>query len=484
METEQNGRGGELLLTVGLEVHAELRTKTKMFCDSANSTVLTGPNTNICPICLAHPGTLPTINKDAVLHVLKVGKAVGGRLADYTEFDRKNYFYPDQPKGYQISQYEFPLVSGGALSGVALTRIHLEEDTARSIHDSSGKTLVDYNRSGVPLMELVTEPVMHTPEQVATFAQELQLLLRYLGVSTANMEAGEMRIEANISMAPKGSLGVKVEVKNLNSFKSVERAVQFEMKRQAAEIRSGRAVLQETRGWDEARQETFRQRTKEGSADYRYFPDPDLPKIQCVQIPDVQALVLPELPWARRARYLGMGLTPVEADLFVCNKVLGDFFDRVCGCFDASASAVRLSVNYLATDLVGILRETAGRDSEIKDIPVNFTPKNFSKLVQMLQNNSVSSRGAKDILSIMVTSGGDPETIADSSGLRQKRDEASLLPVVQEVIKSNLAVVQQYKDGKASSLQFLVGQAMKATKGSGDPKALGDLFAREIYREQ
>src|SRR3990167_8307552 len=280
--------------TIGLEIHAELKTQTKMFCCSKNDADETRPNVNICPVCMAHPGTLPVINAEAVRHVLRVGVALGSKLADYTEFDRKNYFYPDLPKGYQLSQYEFPLVEGGALKDVTITRVHLEEDTASSMHTSTslstgdeatGATTIDYNRAGVPLMELVTEPVITSAEEAGEFARELQLLLRSLGASEANMEKGEMRVEANVSVtktsveggtASGGKiLGTKVEIKNLNSFNAMERAIRYETKRQIEILERGEKVIQQTLGWDEGKQATFPQRTKEGSSDYRYFPDPD-----------------------------------------------------------------------------------------------------------------------------------------------------------------------------------------------------------------
>src|SRR3989344_6112676 len=269
----------EYKATIGLEVHAELKTRTKMFCDSVNDPEEKTPNVNICPVCMAHPGTLPVINKEAVKHVLKVGLSVGGTLADFTEFDRKNYFYPDIPKGYQISQYKYPLVTGGSLNDVALTRIHLEEDTAKSTHTTEFSFL-DFNRAGVPLMELVTEPVIKTAEQAADFARELQLVLRYLRMSDANMEKGEMRVEANVSVRndqttmTNDQLGTKVEVKNLNSFKSVERAIKYEFERQTKLLMGGGEVVQETSGWNEEKGETFSQRVKEESHDYRNFPDP------------------------------------------------------------------------------------------------------------------------------------------------------------------------------------------------------------------
>ena len=263
--------------TIGLEIHAELRTETKMFCDSKNDPFHSAPNTNVCPVCMGHPGTLPVINRKAVESVLRVGAAINGEIAEFTEFDRKNYFYPDIPKGYQLSQYRYPLVKGGELAGVKITRIHLEEDTASSAHDEGDYSLVDFNRAGVPLMELVTEPVIHSAEEVGNFGRELQLLLRTLGVSEANMERGEMRLEVNVSVSDTEKLGTKVEVKNIGSFKAAEKATEFEIRRHIEVIESGGKIEQETRGCDDNKGKTFSQRKKEDSHDYRYFPEPDLP---------------------------------------------------------------------------------------------------------------------------------------------------------------------------------------------------------------
>ncbi|HSE34934.1 MAG TPA: Asp-tRNA(Asn)/Glu-tRNA(Gln) amidotransferase subunit GatB, partial [Candidatus Paceibacterota bacterium] len=265
--------------TIGLEIHAELKTLTKMFCRCKNDPDEERPNWNICPVCTAQPGTLPVINKEALRHMIRIGHAVSGTIADFTEFDRKNYFYPDIPKGYQITQYKYPIVSGGSIRGVDLTRIHLEEDTGSSRHDRGAYTLVDYNRAGVPLMELVTEPVIHDADTAVRFAKELQLLLRTLGASEANMEKGQMRVEANISISKTKEFGTKVEVKNLNSFKSVHDAIRFELKRHAEVLARGEKIIQETRGWDENAGKTFAQRRKENANDYRYFPEPDLPKL-------------------------------------------------------------------------------------------------------------------------------------------------------------------------------------------------------------
>src|SRR3989338_5591340 len=353
--------------TIGLEIHAELKTQTKMFCNSKNDADEERPNVNVCPICMGHPGTLPVINKEAVKHVLKIGLAVGGKLADFSEFDRKNYFYPDIPKVYQISQYAHPLVSGGFLGGVALTRIHLEEDTATSEHEMGDYSLVNFNRAGVPLMELVTEPVMHSAKEAGDFARELQLLLRCLGASEANMEKGEMRVEANVSVGRDNELGTKVEIKNLNSFRAMERAVEHEIKRQSDLLERGGTVLQETRGWDEAKHATFSQRVKEGSADYRYFPDPDIPALRLDEISEFDgqrlASELPELPWRRRKRYLDLGLKADDAGMFVRRPGFGALFDRATEGLPLGDERIGICANYLANNIAGI-RDVGELDSE------------------------------------------------------------------------------------------------------------------------
>jgi aspartyl-tRNA(Asn)/glutamyl-tRNA(Gln) amidotransferase subunit B len=468
--------------TIGMEIHAELKTRTKMFCNSANNPDEERLNVNICPVCLAHPGTLPVINREAVSYVLRVGAALGGSLADYTEFDRKNYFYPDLPKGYQISQYEFPLVTGGSLGGVAITRVHLEEDTASSVHsEATGETLIDFNRAGVPLMELVTDPVISSAEEAGAFGRELQLLLRYLGVSEANMEKGQMRVEANISVSTTSELGTKVEVKNLNSFRSMERAVEYEIRRQSQLLEKGEKVIQETRGWDDGKQSTFVQRVKEGSADYRYFPDPDLPSLRLSLLPgftlDEISHQLPELPAARRARYITLGLKAEDAESFVRDERLGKFFEEVIGLLGSNKKRVTLAGNYIANDLVKLLRDIQGRDSEISHISVSSS--NFSALVTMIDEGKISSRGAKDILEEMFKADRKPDEIAKEKGLFQKNAEDAG-DIIKAVIVQNPGVVEQYKAGKTSVLEFLVGQAMKALRGAGNPAMLREAIKKEL----
>ena len=465
--------------TIGLEVHAELKTRTKMFCDSRNDPDETRPNVNTCPVCLAHPGTLPVINKEAVRHILRIGAAVGGKLADFTEFDRKSYFYPDIPKGYQISQYEHPLVSGGELAGVAITRVHLEEDTARSAH-AGGASLVDFNRAGIPLMELVTEPVIRDAETAGRFARELQMLLRTLGAGEANLEKGEMRIEANISVsADEGAFGTKVEVKNLNSFRSVERAIAYEIDRQITLIESGGEVVQETRGWNEAKQETFHQRFKEGSADYRYFPEPDLPKLYLSEIPEFspEALraSLPELPWERRERYAkAYALKDADAAYLCATTERAAFFDAVARALENETALIALAANYIVSDLAGMYEKNGNE---------NFSAINadaFAKLIRMLAANDLSSRGAKDTLAILVEKGGDPESIAREHGLVQSHDAEELRGAVQSVIAEEAKAVTEYRAGKEAALQYLIGKSMKATKGAGNPALLKELIVAEL----
>ncbi|MEK7607423.1 MAG: Asp-tRNA(Asn)/Glu-tRNA(Gln) amidotransferase subunit GatB [Patescibacteria group bacterium] len=461
--------------TIGLEIHAELATQTKMFCDSKNDPFNAEPNTNVCPICMGHPGTLPVINKKAVEHVLRVGVAVEGKIADFTEFDRKNYFYPDIPKGYQISQYKYPLVRGGELADVKITRIHLEEDTASSGHDEGDYSLIDFNRAGVPLMELVTEPIIHSPEQAGNFGRELQLLLRTLGVSEANMEKGEMRVEANISVSDTDKLGTKVEVKNLNSFKSVEKAIAYEIERHTALLESGKKIEQETRGWDDTKGKTFSQRKKEDSHDYRYFPDPDLPKMKISEIAEFSrenlAKTMPELPWEKRKRYAKIGLKPTDIHIYVTIPEIGAFFDLAVAGISKKESILLMS-NYISSDILGLIKKKhgEGRENEIAKPP--FDPKEFARLIALIENKIIFSRGAKDILAIMFDRGGDPEIIANKNGLIQKSDQSVVKKIAKEVINENQKVVAEYKKGKLTSLQFLIGQGMKKSKGSVNPEIL------------
>lgn len=466
--------------TIGLEIHAELKTKTKMFCSCKNNPDEERPNVNICPVCMAHPGALPVPNKQAIENVIKVGLAIDGKIADFSEFDRKNYFYPDIPKGYQISQYKFPIVSGGRLANMDVTRIHLEEDTANNKHfDSptpgvgeSGYSLIDFNRAGVPLMELVTEAhTFDNPEEAAKtatkFAKELQLILWYLDVSEANMEKGEMRVEANISIsADKNVLGTKVEVKNLNSFRSVDRAIKYEVERMMDLMESGkgREIVQETRGWDEGKQKTFSQRIKEGSADYRYFPDPDLPKMKLHEAFDLGKMKseLPELPAQKRERYKkDFGIKDEDIEVYINDLDLGAWFEEVAKILN-DREAIKLASNYITTDFVGL-----------KKINLDIqcpSAINFAELIGLVADNKISSRAAKDILAIIVLEDASPTKIAEEKNILQTNDESSIKSIAEKIISENPEVVVSYKSGKENAIMSLVGKIIKESKGSANPQ--------------
>jgi aspartyl-tRNA(Asn)/glutamyl-tRNA(Gln) amidotransferase subunit B len=463
--------------TIGLEIHAELNTNSKMFCGCVNDADEEKPNVNICPVCTAHPGTLPVINKKAVESVIRVGLALGANIADFTEFDRKNYFYPDIPKAYQISQYKYPIVSGGELNGVKITRIHLEEDTANNKHDRGDYSLVDFNRAGLPLMELVTEPVIHSAKEAGDFGRELQLLLRYLGVSEANMEKGQMRVELNISISEDlNTLGTKCEVKNINSFRAVERAAEYEIKRMTALLDAGKGtdIVQETRGWDENKQSTFSQRSKENANDYRYFPDPDLPKLYLNKAFDIEKLKkeLPEIPSVKRARYKNdYGIKDEDIESYVTDTELGIWFEDIAKILN-DKEKIKVASNYITSDYTGLKKNNIG---------VN-PPKasNFAELIDMVAEGKISSRSAKDILAKIVIDDGSPLEIATHLDLIQKNDEGALKEIVQKIIDNNPDIVATYKGGKENALMSLVGQIMKETKGSANPAIVQKLLKELI----
>ncbi|MBU0612032.1 Asp-tRNA(Asn)/Glu-tRNA(Gln) amidotransferase subunit GatB [Patescibacteria group bacterium] len=458
--------------TIGLEIHAELKTQTKMFCGCKNDPDEEKPNVNICPVCMAHPGTLPVANNKAIENVIKVGLALGGQIADFTEFDRKNYFYPDIPKGYQISQYKYPIVSGGHLAGFDITRVHLEEDTANNKHDRGDFSLVDFNRAGIPLMELVTEPHTFNDDETAArvssdFARELQLILWYLGVSDANMEKGEMRVEANISVSKDlKTLGTKVEVKNLNSFKSVEKAIKFEVDRMIDLLENGKGheIVQETRGWDENKQGTFSQRKKESSHDYRYFPDPDLPKMKLHEAFDLEKMrkELPELPYEKRERYKkDFTIKDEDIESFVNDPVLGTWFEGVAVILNDTGK-IKVASNYITSDYLGLKK--ADQKAKLPSV------QNFAELIDMVGEGKISSRVAKDILAMIVLKDESPMKIATEKDLLQKNDEGAIKTIVEKIIGENPEVVATYKAGKESAIMSLVGKVIKESKGSANPQ--------------
>jgi aspartyl-tRNA(Asn)/glutamyl-tRNA(Gln) amidotransferase subunit B len=470
--------------TIGLEIHAELKTATKMFCSCKNDPEEAHPNVNVCPICLAHPGALPVPNRTAIDAVLKVGMALHGDIPMASKFDRKNYFYPDLPKGYQISQYDVPLVFGGVLKAIRLERVHLEEDTGRLLHAPDGKhTLVDFNRAGVPLMELVTKPDIKTSEQAVEFARELQLILRYLGVSDADMEKGQMRVEANVSIAPgsKGPLGTKVEVKNINSFKAVHDAIEYEIARQTEVLDRGEKVKQETRGWDDVKRITVSQRTKEDAHDYRYFPEPDIPPLDLSKF-DLGALKkeVPELPEAKRVRFAKeYNLKPDVVELLVGDRGAAAFFEGAVSELETEDNQnlekeKQLIANYLTSDLRGLMAERGVGFRELK-----ISPEDFIDLIELISHDRVSSRTAKDILARMFETGADPNEILKDQNLEQVSDEGELTLLAQKIVEAHPAPVLDYKKGKIAALQFLVGKAMAELKGKGNPQVLQKIF-REV----
>ncbi len=467
--------------TLGLEIHAELKTNSKMFCGCKNDPDEKNPNVNICPVCMAHPGTIPVPNKRAIEQVIRVGLAVGGTIANFSEFDRKSYFYPDIPKGYQISQFKYPIVSGGELAGMKIHRIHLEEDTATSKHDRGDYSLVDFNRAGVPLMELVTEP--HTFDSVdeaanagANFAKEYQLLLQYLGAGDANMEKGEFRVEVNVSVSTeKGKLTTYVEVKNINSFKSAEKAIRYEVARMIELYEADREgeIVKETRGWDDNKQSTFSQRAKESAQEYRYFPDPDIPKFMLHEMFDTEAMrkELPELPAQKRTRYATeFGIKAEDIETYINDHELALWFEKVAGVLK-DAEKIKVASNYITSDYVG-LKKT---NPEIT-LP---SPENFAELVMLFADGKISSRAAKDILAMIVVEDASPSKIAEEKDLLQKNDEGALKEIAQKIIDANEQAVASYKGGKENALMSLVGQMMKETKGSANP-ALATKILKEL----
>ncbi|HEY4506907.1 MAG TPA: Asp-tRNA(Asn)/Glu-tRNA(Gln) amidotransferase subunit GatB [Candidatus Paceibacterota bacterium] len=501
--------------TIGLEIHVELKTKTKMFCGCLNDPNEKHPNVNICPVCMAHPGTLPVTNSEAIQKLIKVGLSLNCSVAEFSKFDRKSYFYPDLPKGYQISQYDLPLCKEGYLEvkngdgkvkKIGIERIHMEEDTGRLQHSSDGKSsLVDYNRAGVPLMELVTKPDITSGQEIEEFAKELRLILRYLGASDADMEKGQMRVEVNISVKPVGSekLGTKVEIKNINSIKAATAAADYEIGRQSELLKSGGKIVQETRGWNENSGETVSQRIKEGSADYRYFPEPDLPPMRFGndEIEEIK-LSLPELPSQRRKRFLDYGLNNAQVEVFTIARHLGDYYERVASELDSaakdehSAESVKkedlagerhmpsklhaLAANYIITEFPPLFNM---QGLEIDDLEgLKMSAEAFAELMVMIFHEKLSSSGAKTVLRKMAETGLHPESVVAQLNLSQISDVGELELVVEDVIAKNPKPVEDYKKGKVESLKYLVGQVMMATKGKANPQVVGGMLENKLSK--
>lgn len=475
----------EYEIVIGLEVHAELKTRSKIYCACKNE--FGGPpNSKCCPICTGMPGVLPVLNRQVVEYAVAAGLATNCEINRQCRQDRKNYFYPDLPKAYQTSQYDLPICRNGFVEidtpggskKIRLNRIHIEEDAGKLIHEASG-TLIDYNRCGVPLIEIVTEPDLRSAEEAKTFLEQLKAILEYTGISDCKMQEGSLRCDVNVSVRPKGqeAFGTRAEMKNLNSFRAAYRAIEFEANRQMEELSAGREIVQETRGWDDAGGFSYSMRSKEEAHDYRYFPEPDLVSIHVDEdwIERIRA-GLPELPAARQARYIkDYGLSETEARQLTSQKSVSDFFESVlrAGAPPKSAS------NWILGDVAKLLNADDSAEDE-KQIP--FTGEQLAKLIAMVEGGTINGTAAKKVLSELFERPRDPEEIVKEKGLTQISDESALLGTVQEVLRLNPESVRDYKAGKEKAMGYLIGQAMRATGGKANPQLLNRLIREELEK--
>ncbi|GMW04576.1 MAG: Asp-tRNA(Asn)/Glu-tRNA(Gln) amidotransferase subunit GatB [Dehalococcoides mccartyi] len=482
---------------IGLEVHVQLNTKSKMFCRCSTDYTSAEPNTHVCPVCLGMPGVLPTINKQAVEYTIMSGLALGCDIVSFSKFDRKNYNYPDLMKGYQISQYDQPLCGrgfmdiniDGAIRRIGITRIHLEEDVAKLHHESdiNGQpySLLDINRSSIPLMEIVSEPDMRTPEEARQYLMKLRTIMRYLGVSTANMEDGSFRCDANISIRPAGSpeLGAKVEVKNMNSFKAVFSALEYEEVRQRKMADEGKKISQETRGWQDDKCQTVSQRSKEFAHDYRYFPEPDLPPlhISCDWIEAIRAK-LPELPEVRKERFIqGYWLSEYDASLLTASRELADYFEAVLSEADFQNIPQDKGIKEVANWVVGpvsSIMNTAGAD--INAFTLKVSPASLCHLLVLVSAGKVNATTAKAVLEDMYSTGQNAEAIIEKKGLSQISDSSELVAIAKKVLADNPKAVAEYNEGKTQVIGFLVGQMMKQSKGRANPNIAMELLKKAL----
>ena len=471
---------------IGLEIHAQLQTRTKIFC-GCSTAFGAPPNSHVCPVCLGMPGALPVLNRAAVDYAIKAALALSCDVQPLSIFARKNYFYPDLPKGYQISQYERPLALRGGLAisvdgrakHVGLTRIHMEEDAGKSLHegfpDSDRRTYIDYNRSGVPLIEIVTEPDMRSAAEAAEFFERLRDILVWIGVNDGNMEEGSLRCDANVSVRPAGQekFGTKAEVKNLNSFRYVEKALAFEIERQIDLLEGGGRVMQETRLWDSAAGRTLSMRSKEEAHDYRYFPEPDLPPlvVDHARIAAVKQ-TMPELPEARRQRFVAAyGLPAYDAGVLTASAGLADYFEKVA----AASGNAKAASNWVMGELLRTMKE---RGLDVAQVPLR--PDALAGLIALVENGTISNAIAKDVFAKMYESGRSAEDIVAAEGLAQNSDEDALVAIIRDVIASNADAAAQYRAGQQKTFGFLVGQVMKGSGGKANPRLANELLRREL----
>lgn len=479
----------EYEVVIGLEVHVELKTKTKIFC-GCSTEFGAEPNTQVCPGCAGFPGMLPVLNEQAVEYAIKAGLALNCEIADYCKFDRKNYFYPDLPTAYQISQFDYPICLGGYLDievdgnkkRIGITRAHLEEDAGKLIHEgnitTSSYSLVDLNRAGVPLLEIVSEPDMRSAEEARVYMEKLRSVLLFAGVSDCKMQEGSLRCDANISVRPQGTstLGTRVEIKNLNSFRALERAIEYEAKRQIETIEDGEELVQETRTWDEEKQVTKSMRTKEEAEDYRYFPDPDLPPVKISrELVDKIKSNMPELPEQAQLRLVNnYGLSEYDAGILTLTPEYLKFFDESVKLYNDA----KIVANWMMGDLNRLLNNA---NIEINDSKIS--PLDFTDLLLLIDKGEISGKMAKDVLEEMFTSGNNPKDIVKKKGIAQISDEDTLISIITEIIANNPKVVEDFKEGKDKALGFFVGQVMKATKGQANPAIVNKLLRESLSRE-
>lgn len=479
---------------IGLETHCQLNTKSKIFCPCPTN-FDSPPNTNVCPICLGYPGVLPVLNQEVLASAVKLGLAIDGKITPHSKFDRKQYFYPDLPKNYQISQYDLPIVEQGQLEIeivdkktkevsrkiIGITRLHMEEDAGKLVHAGSERlsgsthSLVDFNRTGVPLLEIVSEPDLRTGAEAAEYAQELRRLVRYLGISDGNMQEGSLRCDVNISVRKKGTkkFGTKVEIKNMNSFSAIQKAIEYEIDRQIEAIKNGELIVQETRLWEEASQRTISMRKKEGSSDYRYFPEPDLPPLE-VSPEQLKAWAeeLPELPARKRRRYEEeFGLSAYDARVLTDDRTVAEYFETAV---IAGANA-KLVANWISQDIAAYLNNNKLTITEIA-----LQASDLAELVKLIETGTISGKIAKEILPELLTQGGSPKTLVEKKGLIQISDTSAIEKLIEEIIDAHPSELEKFRAGKTNLKGFFVGQVMKKSGGKADPKLTSQILDQKL----
>lgn len=479
--------GSKYEVVIGLEVHAELKTKTKIFCPCP--TEFGGePNTHVCPVCLGLPGVLPVLNKRVLEYAVRAGLALNCEIAQFSKFDRKNYFYPDLPKAYQISQFDLPICIGGQLEievngetkNIGITRVHMEEDAGKLLHGgatiaSSQYSLVDYNRTGVPLIEIVSEPDMRSAEEAKAYLEKMKAILEYIDVSDVKMEQGSLRCDANISLRLVGAeeLGTKTEIKNMNSFRSLQKAIEYEIERQEDILEEGGKIIQETRSWDEEKGVTVSMRSKEAAHDYRYFPDPDLVPIvvDSAWVEEIKE-ALPELPDAKKERLIReMGLSDYDAGIITGSRALADFFDQVVTRYNEPKTVA----NWIMGEFLRLLNATNQEIDQTK-----ISPESFAALLELQDKGTISGKMAKAVFEEMFETGKNPANIVKEKGMAQISDEGALISIIEKIIAANPKSVEDYKAGKGKAIGFLVGQVMKETKGQANPGAVNKLLIEKL----